>query len=189
MFQLARFRLCRYNSITTRRLSLEIILLKNAAQKLWTYPVYGLGIRAIYFVQRTSLQFMDYIDCIQFFVIVTKMRKAATPNGHWISVVSVTKKSSSEFTINMSPARCGDNLPLFTVLGAQGNGSKDDKSFNFPEFVSDVRIQREQAASPPLTGVFDLSQLDKTVKGEMVYKECFSAVKKTYHKQLQLIVE
>ena len=163
--------------------------MKISVQKSWTYPVYGLGIRAIYFVQKPpSLQLMHYIECIPLFVIVTKMRKAATPNGHWISEVSVTKKSSSEFTINMSPARCGDNLPLFTVLGAQGNGSKDDKSFNFQEFVSDIRIQRDQAASPPLTGVFDLSQLDKTVKGEMVYKECFRAVKKTCHKQLQLIV-
>ena len=120
-----------------------------------------------YLVHKASFQRILQTDSIQFFVIVTKMRKAAKPNGHWISEVSVSKKSSTEFTINMSPARCGDNLPLFNVLGAQASGSKDEKIFNFTEFVSGITIRRDQAANPPLTGVFDLSQLDKTVKGEI----------------------
>ncbi len=96
------------------------------------------------------------------------MRKAAIPNGHWISEMSVTKASSKEFTVSMSPARCGDNLPLFTVLGVQSSGSKDDMSFNFTEFSSDIRIRRKKAASPPLTGMFDISQLNETVQGKMV---------------------
>ena len=104
---------------------------------------------------------------MKLFVIVTKMRKAAKPNGHWISDMSVTKTSSKEFSVSMSPAECGDNLPLFAVVGAQSSGSKDDMNFNFTEFSSDIRIQREQAASPPLTGAFDLSQLNETVKGKM----------------------
>ena len=98
------------------------------------------------------------------------MRKAAKPNGHWISEFSVTKSSSKKFTVSMSPAKCGDNLPLFAVVGAEQSGNQDDMSFNFTEFSSEIRIEREQAASPPLTGMFDLSQLNKTVSGKSVLK-------------------
>lgn len=105
------------------------------------------------------------------FILVSKMRKAAIPNGHWISDVSVAKTSSKEFTVTMSPAKCGDNLPLLSVVGAQNKGDKDDASFNFTEFGSSVRIKREKAASPPLTGIFDISQLNTSVKGKIKLKK------------------
>ncbi|XP_028395269.1 fibrocystin-L-like [Dendronephthya gigantea] len=97
-------------------------------------------------------------------VTVSKMRKAAKPNGHWISDASVTKTSSKEFTVSMSPAKCGDGIPLLEVVGAQRKGDKDDASFNFTEFGSSIEIKREKAASPPLTGVFDISHQNTTVK-------------------------
>ena len=103
------------------------------------------------------------------------MRKGAKPNGHWISEVSVTKTSSKEFTINMSPAKCGDNLPLFGIVGAQSSDGVEERRFNFTEFASDVTIRRKQAAHPPLTGVFDLSHLNKTVKGKVcIVDRCWS---------------
>ena len=101
------------------------------------------------------------------------MRKVAKPNGHWISEVSVNKQSASEFTITMSPVNCGDNLPLFAIAGAQASGSQDDRNFNFTEFTSEIRIQRKKAASPPLTGMFDLSHLNKTVHGKIMYSKEF----------------
>ena len=91
-------------------------------------------------------------------------KEAAKPNGHWISDF-VVSKTTNAITITMSPAKCGNNIPLFDIIGAQSTGNLEEKNYYFKEFNSTVTIKREQAASSPVTGTFDILYQNKVIKG------------------------
>lgn len=99
------------------------------------------------------------------FFLVSNKREASKPNGHWISEVSVEKSSSTEWTIVMTPAKCGDNIPLIDIAGAQRTDVEEERNFHFNEFHSAIKVKRKQAASPPITGTFDLLHQNRTIRG------------------------
>lgn len=98
---------------------------------------------------------------------VLKKRQAAKPNGHWIYAFSVTKVSSSEVTIKMSPAKCGDHIPLLDIVGARKTHGVDETSFHFTEFNSAITVTRKRAASPPITGTYDILYQNKKLQGKV----------------------
>ena len=96
---------------------------------------------------------------------MSKRRVGAKPNGYWISEFSVEKPSPNKWTIAMHAGKSGHNLPLIEVYGAQKSGGSEKKMFRFPEFNSNITITRDLAASPPLTGTFDITFQNKTIRG------------------------
>ena len=99
-------------------------------------------------------------------LVVLAKRPAAKPNGHWISEFSIVK-SSNVITVSMLPSKCGDNIPLFDVIGAQSTGNKQERNYYFTEFHSAVTVKRELAASPPVTGTFDILYQNKAIQGTL----------------------
>lgn len=65
----------------------------------------------------------------------------------------------------MHAGRSGHNIPLIEVYGAQKSGGSEKKLSRFPEFNSNVTITRDLAASPPLTGTFDITFWNKIIRG------------------------
>ncbi|GCB76094.1 hypothetical protein scyTo_0019088, partial [Scyliorhinus torazame] len=75
----------------------------------------------------------------------------------------------NQYAVTMVPIDCGYNIPLLHVGFAQAvsNGTKDQvvhRGSTWPEGTV-IRVQRIEAASPPITGTFDLEIFGKSLKG------------------------
>ena len=87
------------------------------------------------------------------------VRNAAKPNGFLIKDFKVEKNSDTNWTICLLPANCGSPLPLLAVTDAirVGNGDADSATYTKDGLNSSVQVEREQEASPPIEGTFDIT--------------------------------
>ena len=97
--------------------------------------------------------------------LVLNRKAAAHPNGHWIKEFSVDKLSETSFKLKMKPAYCGNDIPLISVEGVPRTDGDEQSSFNFTDIGATITVTRNKAASPPLTGTFDITFENKTIKG------------------------
>ncbi|XP_072025339.1 fibrocystin-L-like, partial [Amphiura filiformis] len=95
---------------------------------------------------------------------------AANLNGIMVADVHVTK-SVSNFTITMTPAKCGHNFPLIGIQGAQMHSGSDNANSNKVKYLKKnsegavlFNVERLETASPPVAGYFTLEWNGKQVK-------------------------
>lgn len=90
---------------------------------------------------------------------VIPIRNAAKPNGFLIKDFKVEKNSDTNWTICLLPANCGSPLPLLAVADAirGGSGDADRATYTKDGLNSSVEVKREQEASPPIQGMFDIT--------------------------------
>ncbi|XP_071828580.1 fibrocystin-L-like isoform X3 [Apostichopus japonicus] len=98
--------------------------------------------------------------------------RAPKPNDIFILDISV-EKSNDSFSITFMPAECGYNFPLMGILGAVNvSGSTADEAVEYenPSWPLNVTLEvvRDQAASPPIGGTFDLFQDNINIPGVSV---------------------
>ena len=67
----------------------------------------------------------------------------------------------------MSPNSCEVDIPLVSIVGGQETeGDVDgEKTVNLPNTDTTFTVTREQAATPAITGVFDLNFQGATING------------------------
>ena len=99
-------------------------------------------------------------DCL-----VLNRKVAAHPNGHWIKTFRVKKSSENSFKFEMTPAYCGKDIPLISIEGVPRTDGDQQSRFNFTEIDATIMVTRDKAASPPLTGTFDITFGNKTIRG------------------------
>ena len=89
---------------------------------------------------------------------VIPIKNAAKPNGFLIKDFTVEKNSDTNWTICLLPANCGSPLTLLAVADAilQGNNNADNATYTKDGLNSSVLVKREQEASPPIEGTFDI---------------------------------
>ena len=75
------------------------------------------------------------------------------------------KLSETSFKLKMTPAYCGDDIPLISIDGVPRTDSDQQSSFNVSDIGATVTVARTKAATPPLTGTFDITFENKTIKG------------------------
>ena len=90
---------------------------------------------------------------------------ASHPNGHWIKSFSTKKLSETSFQLKLTPANCGNGIPLVFVEGVPRTDGDQQSSFNFTDIGATVSVTRNSAASPPVNGTFDITFRNKTIKG------------------------
>lgn len=106
------------------------------------------------------------------FVEVQRLLPAAEPAGNIIESVEVQSLGPSVWSVSLTPASCGTGLELLQVAGAavvSGNTLSDQAIFrpiNSTE-KSNIKISRDQAATPPIGGTFDLFLENENVKGKL----------------------
>ena len=96
---------------------------------------------------------------------------AANPNGIFVTDVTVEELEDSDgFRISMVGAHCAYEFPLFEIADANMQTETED----YVTFGADswpqgavVAVEREQYATPPVNGTFDLEFGDKSVTGEI----------------------
>ncbi|MEE6507574.1 hypothetical protein FKM82_026763 [Ascaphus truei] len=142
-----------------------------------------------YYVKRIRLQKYNavknfYIDVLYIGQIamtdnlnvaeLARREPALAKQGVMISNVEVTRMSNgsatnNQYAITITPYNCGYNLPLFSVGFAEDienstGGTATYRATTWPQ-DSIVRIDRKQAASPPLGGLFSIQARGKDIKG------------------------
>lgn len=101
-----------------------------------------------------------------------RLLPAAKPGGNIIESVNVQKRGPGVWSISLTPASCGTGIELLQIPEAKvvsGNTSSDQAIFqpiNGTEKMNIV-ISREQAATPPIGGVFDLFLENEKVRGKL----------------------
>lgn len=98
---------------------------------------------------------------------VIPTRNAAKPNGFLIKDFTVEKNSDANWTISLLPANCGSPLPLLEVADAihEGNGDAFSATYTKDGLNSSAQVKREQEASPPVEGTFDIIYNGITITG------------------------
>ena len=95
---------------------------------------------------------------------MTKRRVCAKPNGYWIDEFSIQKTDQHNWTLAMTVTSCGNNIPLINIVGGEpSNENADNKMYHLNN--ANFLVSRNLAASPPITGTFDLSFLNNTING------------------------
>lgn len=89
----------------------------------------------------------------------------ALPNGNSIETFSTEKLSENSLRIKMTPANCGHGIPLISVEGVPRTDGDQQSSFHFLKINATISVTRTKAASPPLTGTFDLTHTNRTIRG------------------------
>ena len=71
------------------------------------------------------------------------------------------------WTISLLPANCGSPLPLLAIADASREGNSDAVSATYTKdgLNSSVQVKREQEASPPVEGTFDIIYNGITITG------------------------
>ena len=89
---------------------------------------------------------------------VRPIKNAAKPNGFLIKDFTVEKNSDTNWTISLLPANCGSPLTLLAVADAilERNSNADYATYTKNGLNSSVLVKREQEASPPIEGTFDI---------------------------------
>ena len=102
-----------------------------------------------------------------------RLLSAAEPSGNIIESISVQKRGRGVWSISLTPASCGTGIELLQIAEARvvsGNTSSDQAIFqpiNGTE-KTNIVISREQAATPPIGGVFDLYLENERVGGKLI---------------------
>ncbi|KAI8520672.1 Fibrocystin-L [Branchiostoma belcheri] len=89
-------------------------------------------------------------------------------SGNVVSDVLVSKTAEeSVYNITFVPYNCGHNFPLMEVRSATKSGNRNRKTYTFPSTgtSSQILIEREWGATPPITGTLDLSYKGASVTG------------------------
>lgn len=117
------------------------------------------------------------------------MKLPATPNGIFVTDVSVTKITKG-FTVTFTPANCGHGFPLIglcnttTAFGSAAAGSDEVvySSHGFSAGTS-MSVTRGQSASASPGGVLQLGQDGKYTTGEWYFLCIITCVSPTYSKR------
>ena len=119
-----------------------------------------------------SVPSFDMLHVLDSFCLfpVQRLLQAAEPGGNIMESVDVQKLGPSVWSVSLTPSSCGTGLELLQIAQAQvisGNTSSGHalfKSINATE-NSTILVSREQAATPPIGGTFDLGLQGEIVKG------------------------
>ncbi|KAK3740701.1 hypothetical protein QZH41_019065 [Actinostola sp. cb2023] len=122
-------------------------------------------IRVMRDVKSTDDYFIDefWIDQSEVFVRPTSL--PAMPGGYLIESFSVSQVSARNFSICMTPAKCGTGIPLMAVDGSTVESqTSSSATYKINGVESRVKVERTQSATPPTTGTFDVTYKGKSVK-------------------------
>ncbi|CAH1226877.1 PKHD1L1 [Branchiostoma lanceolatum] len=89
-------------------------------------------------------------------------------DGNLIEDVLVSKtEEESVYNITFVPYKCGHDFPLMGVRSATTSGNRNRKTYTFPSTgtSSQILIEREWGATPPITGTMDISYKGVTLSG------------------------
>ena len=101
---------------------------------------------------------------LQFSVRPTSL--PAMPGGYLIESFSVSQVSTRNFSICMTPVKCGTGIPLIEVDGSTVESqTSSSATYKINGVESRVKVERTQSATPPTTGTFDVTYKGKSVKG------------------------
>ena len=97
--------------------------------------------------------------------LVVDRKIAARPEGNWIKKFNVDILSENSFKLSMTPAYCGSGIPLISIDGVPRVDGDQQSTFNISDIGASITVERTKAASPPLTGTFDITFDNKTIEG------------------------
>ncbi|WAR05573.1 PKHL1-like protein, partial [Mya arenaria] len=112
---------------------------------------------------------------------VNRLRLApARPNGALMDEVTVTVVSGTQYDITLKPYECGDKFPLFELAHAEVTAGRISYPSNRVTYALDngggsgvMKVSRSGTASPPVTGLIDITFNGKTRTGLNVSLESF----------------
>ena len=107
--------------------------------------------------------------CLNSFSVLNR-NVAGHPNGHWIKEFETEKLSETSFRLKMTPAYCGDGIPLISIAGVPRTDDDQQSSFNFSDIGATVTVERTKAAIRPLTGTFDITFENTTITGILLWQ-------------------
>ena len=93
------------------------------------------------------------------------------PGGNFLESLNVQKLEDRVWSMSLTPVSCGNGIELLQIAETKvvsGNTSSDQAVFqpiNGSENTK-ILISREQAATPPIVGVFDVHLENKQVEGK-----------------------
>lgn len=93
------------------------------------------------------------------------------PGGNFLESINVQKLEDRVWSVSLTPVSCGNGIELLQIAATKvvsGNTSFNEAVFqpiNESENTKIV-ISREQAATPPVGGVFDVHLENKQVEGK-----------------------
>ncbi|XP_078617867.1 fibrocystin-L-like isoform X2 [Branchiostoma floridae x Branchiostoma japonicum] len=98
------------------------------------------------------------------------LQRASAPDldGNLIEDVMVSKtEGESVYNITFVPYNCGHDFPLMGVRSSSKSGNRNRKTYTFPNTgtSSQIVIEREWGATPPITGTMDISYKGATLMG------------------------
>ncbi|XP_043922184.1 fibrocystin-L [Protopterus annectens] len=126
------------------------------------------------------LHFLAFIicTCVCLYILGINLRRpgALANRGIFIRQLDVQQRTTAansslpnQYEITMSTYNCGCNIPLLAVEFTQvfSNSTQNEAVYrnnNWPK-ETQIRVQRTQAASPPIGGTFDISAYGNTIDG------------------------
>nr|XP_014351910.1 PREDICTED: fibrocystin-L [Latimeria chalumnae] len=85
------------------------------------------------------------------------------------SVIQINSNRTNKYELTMTPFHCGHDIPLLAIGFAQAdaNNTQNESLYRGTTWPgkSAIHVQRVQAASPPVTGTFDIQAYGKHLDG------------------------